>query len=69
MPTDDHINFLIQIYFNIKIGVFEFIGRAITFTSGEESLHYTERVLKGTRFAITVGFTCNPKNGVKDPKL
>lgn len=45
------------------------VGRAIAFTSGEESLHYTERVIKGTRLAITIGFSCNPKDGVKDPKL
>ncbi|CAL8142345.1 unnamed protein product [Orchesella dallaii] len=45
------------------------VGRAIAFSAGEESLHYTERVLKGTRYAITVGFTCNPKDAVADPKL
>ncbi|ODM93377.1 2-oxoglutarate and iron-dependent oxygenase domain-containing protein 3 [Orchesella cincta] len=45
------------------------LGRAIAFSSGEESLHYTERVRKGTRFAVTVGFTCNPNDAVLDPKL
>ncbi len=54
---------------NYNITLIYFSGRAIAFTSGEESLHYTERVTEGTRLALTIGFTCNPEHSVIDPKL
>jgi len=43
------------------------IGRAIAFTSGEESRHFHEKVSKGSRIALTVGFSCDPKKAKKDP--
>ncbi|XP_045604667.1 2-oxoglutarate and iron-dependent oxygenase domain-containing protein 3 isoform X2 [Procambarus clarkii] len=44
-------------------------GRVSAFTSGSENLHYVERVTSGTRFAITVSFTCDPKHAINDPTL
>ncbi|KAK7047964.1 2-oxoglutarate and iron-dependent oxygenase domain-containing protein 3 [Halocaridina rubra] len=44
-------------------------GRVSAFTSGSENLHHVERVTKGTRYAITVSFTCDPKYAIKDPTL
>ncbi|XP_066942858.1 2-oxoglutarate and iron-dependent oxygenase domain-containing protein 3-like isoform X1 [Macrobrachium rosenbergii] len=44
-------------------------GRLSAFTSGSENLHYVERVTKGVRYAITVSFTCDPKQAIKDPSL
>lgn len=44
-------------------------GRVSAFTSGSENLHFVERVTKGTRYAITVSFTCDPRNAIDDPKL
>ena len=37
------------------------MGRVSVFTSGIENKHYVERVTKGTRYALTIGFTCDPK--------
>jgi len=42
-------------------------GRVAMFTSGGENVHYVERVSKGTRFAITVSFTCDVNKSIKDP--
>lgn len=36
-------------------------GRIAAFTSGAENLHQVELVGSGTRFAMTISFTCNPK--------
>ncbi|XP_050718580.1 2-oxoglutarate and iron-dependent oxygenase domain-containing protein 3-like [Eriocheir sinensis] len=44
-------------------------GRVSAFTSGSENLHFVEQVTSGTRYAITVSFTCDPKHAIEDPKL
>ncbi|GIY88147.1 2-oxoglutarate and iron-dependent oxygenase domain-containing protein 3 [Caerostris extrusa] len=43
------------------------IGRVSAFTSGSENPHYVERVSSGTRYALTVSFTCDPKFAISDP--
>ncbi|XP_069510713.1 2-oxoglutarate and iron-dependent oxygenase domain-containing protein 3 isoform X2 [Ambystoma mexicanum] len=45
------------------------IGRVSFFTSGSENLHRVEKVRWGTRYAITISFTCNPEHGIGDPSL
>ena len=45
------------------------LGRLSFFTSGSENPHFVERVESGTRFAITVSFTCNKKHMIDDPSL
>ncbi|XP_055902796.1 2-oxoglutarate and iron-dependent oxygenase domain-containing protein 3-like [Eupeodes corollae] len=45
------------------------MGRVSAFTSGSENLHNVEKVTDGTRFAITISFTCNSKFAITDPKL
>lgn len=42
-------------------------GRIAMFSSGQENLHFVERVGSGTRYAITVSFTCDPAKAVADP--
>lgn len=42
------------------------IGRVLMFTSGSENPHAVERVMEGTRFAITVSFTCDAKLAIDD---
>lgn len=37
------------------------------FTSGAENLHYVEKVTQGTRFALTIAFTCDEKHAIPDP--
>ncbi|XP_057230043.1 2-oxoglutarate and iron-dependent oxygenase domain-containing protein 3 [Malurus melanocephalus] len=44
-------------------------GRVSFFTSGSENLHWVEKVQWGTRFAITISFTCDPEHGIGDPLL
>ncbi|XP_034563286.1 urotensin-2 receptor 2 [Notolabrus celidotus] len=44
-------------------------GRVSFFTSGTENLHRVEKVTWGTRYAITVSFTCDPAHGISDPAL
>ncbi|XP_068065471.1 2-oxoglutarate and iron-dependent oxygenase domain-containing protein 3 isoform X1 [Anomalospiza imberbis] len=44
-------------------------GRVSFFTSGSENLHRVERVQWGTRFAITISFTCDPQHSIGDPLL
>ena len=44
-------------------------GRVSAFTSGAENPHRVERVKSGERLAFTMGFTCDPKNAIPDPKL
>ncbi|XP_076035508.1 2-oxoglutarate and iron-dependent oxygenase domain-containing protein 3-like isoform X2 [Oratosquilla oratoria] len=44
-------------------------GRVSAFTSGSENLHFVEKVSKGTRYAVTVSFTCDPKHSIQDPSL
>ncbi|XP_055849465.1 2-oxoglutarate and iron-dependent oxygenase domain-containing protein 3-like [Episyrphus balteatus] len=45
------------------------MGRVSAFTSGSENLHNVEKVTDGTRFAITISFTCNSNFAINDPKL
>ncbi|XP_055935924.1 2-oxoglutarate and iron-dependent oxygenase domain-containing protein 3-like [Argiope bruennichi] len=45
------------------------IGRVSAFTSGAENPHYVERVSSGTRYALTVSFTCDPKLAIADPTI
>ncbi|XP_075073030.1 2-oxoglutarate and iron-dependent oxygenase domain-containing protein 3 isoform X1 [Mixophyes fleayi] len=42
-------------------------GRLSFFTSGSENLHHVEKVSWGTRYAITISFTCNPDHSINDP--
>ncbi|XP_041283265.1 2-oxoglutarate and iron-dependent oxygenase domain-containing protein 3 isoform X2 [Onychostruthus taczanowskii] len=44
-------------------------GRVSFFTSGSENLHRVERVRWGTRFAVTISFSCDPRHGIADPLL
>ncbi|XP_071329339.1 2-oxoglutarate and iron-dependent oxygenase domain-containing protein 3 [Trachinotus anak] len=44
-------------------------GRVSFFSSGSENLHRVEKVTWGTRYAITVSFTCDPDHGISDPAL
>ncbi|EPY88856.1 PKHD domain-containing transmembrane protein [Camelus ferus] len=44
-------------------------GRVSFFTSGSENLHRVEKVCWGTRYAITIAFTCNPDHSIADPAL
>ncbi|KAG8445991.1 hypothetical protein GDO86_013752, partial [Hymenochirus boettgeri] len=43
------------------------IGRLSFFTSGSENVHRVEKVTWGTRYAITISFTCNPEHAIGDP--
>nr|XP_015926627.1 2-oxoglutarate and iron-dependent oxygenase domain-containing protein 3 isoform X2 [Parasteatoda tepidariorum] len=43
------------------------IGRVSGFTSGAENPHHVEQVKSGSRYAITVSFTCDPKQAIADP--
>jgi len=45
------------------------LGRLSFFTSGSENRHFVEKVESGTRYAITVSFTCDPTKAISDPKL
>ena len=45
------------------------LGRLSAFTSGSENPHYVEKVTDGTRYAITVSFTCDPNYAINDPSL
>ncbi|KAM4527072.1 2-oxoglutarate and iron-dependent oxygenase domain-containing protein 3 [Fundulus diaphanus] len=44
-------------------------GRVSFFSSGSENLHRVEKVTWGTRYAITVSFTCDPSHAISDPAL
>ncbi|KAK1881263.1 2-oxoglutarate and iron-dependent oxygenase domain containing protein 3, partial [Dissostichus eleginoides] len=44
-------------------------GRVSFFSSGTENLHRVEKVSWGTRFAITVSFTCDPAHAIADPAM
>lgn len=44
-------------------------GRLSFFTSGSENLHRVEQVTWGTRYAITVSFTCDPAHAIADPQM
>ncbi|KAG8199589.1 hypothetical protein JTE90_009426 [Oedothorax gibbosus] len=45
------------------------IGRVSVFTSGAENPHYVEIVSSGTRYALTVSFTCDPQYAIADPSI
>ncbi|CAG0890271.1 unnamed protein product [Cyprideis torosa] len=42
-------------------------GRVSMFSSGSENKHLVEPVEWGTRFALTIAFTCDAKQGISDP--
>nr|ACO15531.1 PKHD domain-containing transmembrane protein FLJ22222 homolog [Caligus clemensi] len=42
-------------------------GRVSMFTSGMENKHFVEPVTFGTRFALTMGFTCDISKAIADP--
>jgi len=42
-------------------------GRVSAFTSGVENKHFVEPVSGGTRYALTMGFTCDKTKAIKDP--
>jgi len=42
-------------------------GRVSAFTSGVENRHFVEPVTGGTRYALTMGFTCDPSKAIADP--
>ncbi|XP_034049948.1 urotensin-2 receptor 2 isoform X1 [Thalassophryne amazonica] len=44
-------------------------GRVSFFSSGSENLHRVEKVTWGTRYAITVSFTCDSAHAIADPTL
>ncbi|XP_064646577.1 2-oxoglutarate and iron-dependent oxygenase domain-containing protein 3-like [Lineus longissimus] len=44
-------------------------GRLSFFTSGSENVHFVEKLESGTRYAITVSFTCDATKAIKDPVL
>ncbi|XP_031164508.1 urotensin-2 receptor 2 [Sander lucioperca] len=44
-------------------------GRVSFFSSGTENLHRVEKVTWGTRYAITVSFTCDPAHAIADPAI
>lgn len=44
-------------------------GRVAMFSSGEENFHFVERVKSGTRYTITVSFTCDHTKSIADPVL
>lgn len=37
------------------------------FTSGNENLHAVEKIRSGTRYALTISFTCNMNKAISDP--
>lgn len=39
------------------------------FTSGAENPHFVERVTSGTRYALTVSFTCDQNEAISDPNI
>ncbi|XP_046440484.1 2-oxoglutarate and iron-dependent oxygenase domain-containing protein 3-like [Daphnia pulex] len=44
-------------------------GRVSMFTSGGENLHYVEKVTQGTRYALTIAFTCDSRHAIPDPHI
>ena len=49
--------------------LFDFAGRVSFFTSGSENTHFVEKLKSGTRYAITIAFTCDPDKSTSDPKI
>lgn len=59
-------------YFEPRLCLFSlflFAGRVSFFSSGSENIHRVEKVTWGTRYAITVSFTCDPAHAISDPAL
>ncbi|CAL7939550.1 unnamed protein product [Xylocopa violacea] len=52
---------------NVKTIVEPRKGRVSMFTSGSENVHAVEKVQSGTRYALTVSFTCDPSAAISDP--
>ncbi|XP_061935631.1 2-oxoglutarate and iron-dependent oxygenase domain-containing protein 3 isoform X4 [Apis cerana] len=52
---------------NVKTIIEPRKGRLSMFTSGSENLHAVEKVQSGTRYALTISFTCNPDAAISDP--
>jgi len=44
-------------------------GRVSAFTSGIENKHHVEPVAGGSRYALTMGFTCDQSKSIPDPGL
>ncbi|XP_068622562.1 2-oxoglutarate and iron-dependent oxygenase domain-containing protein 3-like [Battus philenor] len=44
-------------------------GRLSIFTSGAENMHYVEKVESGTRYAMTISFTCDQQYAIEDPSI
>ncbi|XP_065358231.1 2-oxoglutarate and iron-dependent oxygenase domain-containing protein 3-like [Calliphora vicina] len=44
-------------------------GRVSAFTSGFENRHHVEKVTEGSRFAITISFTCDQAKKIIDPQM
>jgi len=44
-------------------------GRVSAFTSGVENKHHVEPVVGGTRYALTMGFTCDQSKSIPDPGM
>jgi len=44
-------------------------GRVSAFTSGIENKHHVEPVTGGSRYALTMGFTCDKSKAIPDPGL
>ncbi|XP_051174681.1 2-oxoglutarate and iron-dependent oxygenase domain-containing protein 3-like [Leptopilina boulardi] len=44
-------------------------GRVSMFTSGAENVHMVEKITSGTRYALTVSFTCDKEFAISDPRL
>ncbi|KAL5018463.1 hypothetical protein ScPMuIL_004185 [Solemya velum] len=45
------------------------LARVSFFTSGSENVHYVEKVEDGTRYAITISFTCDPEQAISEPSF
>ena len=43
------------------------LGRLSFFTSGIENKHHVKRVTSGVRYALTMGFTCDPSKAIPEP--
>ncbi|EGD73918.1 hypothetical protein PTSG_05614 [Salpingoeca rosetta] len=43
-------------------------GRVSCFTSGAENPHHVEQVASGTRYALTIAFTCDPDMAIPQPR-
>jgi len=42
-------------------------ARVSSFTSGHENFHHVAKVTRGVRYAVTIAFTCDPKEAIGDP--